>query len=302
MRIPAKIAEAYKLMKKNPSFKPFVRRSIGADWLWHFDRFGNVVDAQLIDEIAKVLGWSEPEKKDVARWSKERELVKSWSDRFRRTDEYPPVQMLEGYMLSSLMRGRYYQNVSLGTTGQYIWHPFRNYVLDPIVDPAGFERSNERLVGTYLAGIICRAAMEEDSEEEVVGSWASNILKVTGRALEIPEESDPQKACGVARDLAREWNLDIRWEQGERILEGAFDHFLVPLFGIAIGLLAGTAHPSMAISAHLGAEHGARPFADSLKAKISDSVVSSDWYLGRLAKSGAERIFAVTKGDLGIDE
>lgn len=296
---PHKIREAFKLFKQDPSSEVFTRWAIERDWQYHVSRLGGLVDEPTIDEIATVLQWSAQEKKEVQRRSKEFELVKFWSNNYISSGELPPQDVVDGYLVSSLVRGRYYQ--ALATKGfNYIWHPFRNYVLEPVVELTHFDLFNDRLVEIYLAGMICRGAMEEANDTEIIKTWAENIRRLRSRTLEIPREGNPDRAVKEAVKLARKCKLHIRWNRLDDILEGTKHYFVLPIAGIAAGMFTYLATGSHAASvlAHVTADNYVRPYADSVAAKIYNAATNSNSYLKKLAKAGTQRVFAITKDDL----
>ncbi len=213
-----RLRTAYTRFKDDPSAEVFTRWAISRDWVYHLRRFGTLVDGPTFEEVSKVLRWSSEEKKAVRRMSKEQKLVALWSERCLEKREFPPQEILDGYLVSALLRGRYYQTLAAGAGGNYVWHSLRNYVMEPIIALTDFESFRDRLVELYLAGIVCRGAMEEGSDRDVITSWAENVRKLRSRTLVIPRESEPERAKNLAVDIAKKCELDLRWKRLERIL------------------------------------------------------------------------------------
>lgn len=300
-RDPENLRVAYRRFKDDPSAEVFTRWAISRDWVYHFRRFGTLVDDPTFDEVAKVLRWSSKERKVVRRMSKEQKLIELWSELCREKREFPPQEVLDGFLVSALLRGRYYQDLAAGAGGDYVWHSFRNYVMEPITPLTDFESFRDRLVELYLAGIVCRGAMEEESDQDVIISWADNVRKLRRRTLVIPRESEPERAKNLAVNIAKDCELHIRWERLERILEGTV-HSFVTLVGIAAGTLTylGTASHLVSVAAHIETERLVRPYAENLVETIKEAATGSTVYLSRLAETGMQRVFAVTTADLRL--
>jgi len=180
---PQTLQQAYGRFKEDPSSDVFTRWAVARDWLYHVGRLGSLIDDPTFDEVAEVLQWSPQEKRSIRRQSKEPRLVRLWSEKCREHGELPPQEIVDGYLVSSLLRGRYYRDLALLCGGNYVWHSFRNYVIEPVAELSRFDLFADRLTEVYLAGIVCSSAMEWDSDEEVVRSWAENVRRLRSRTV-----------------------------------------------------------------------------------------------------------------------
>src|SRR3989304_7713109 len=128
--------------------------------------------------------------------------------------------------------------------------------------------------------MICHGAMEEESDDGVVRSWAENIRRLRSRTVRVPREADPERARDAAVRLAKECDLIIRWSRLEKILESAAHQFLTVL-GIAVGGLVpvGTWAPAASAMAHLVTENFVRPYTAGVTATINNAVTGSTVYL-----------------------
>jgi len=297
---PARIREAYGLLKGDPSYEPFIRWAIARDWPYHVSRLGTLVDKATFDELASVLQWSRQEQQAVRRFSRQFDSVEYWSRKYRETGLWPPQEVIDGYSVAALIRGRYYQALAHFHGGKYIWHSLRNYVLEPVDGLTELTLFRRRLVELYVAGMICAGAVEETDDQDVIRSWASNIWKMRSQTPTVPEEDDPEKAITLAVDLARRCNLDFRWKLLDKILQRARDYFVLPIIGIASGVFALKASGSHEASllAHSGADICIRPCWEHIAAKIESAARDSRLRLGRLAQTGAQRVFAIKNDDL----
>jgi hypothetical protein len=260
-------------------------------------RFGDLIDQATFDETALVLGWSREEKTKIRRWSKDPSIVELWSQQFQRTGELPPRELIDGYFFSSLIRGRYYQALD---SGSYVWHPFRNYVIDAITELSELRLYRDRLIEVYLAGMICRGAMEESSGDDVIVSWAENIRRLKSHTLKIPPETDHERACERAVCLAKSCDLHFRWPKLDRIIESTIHLFVLPIIGMAAGLYiaAETASHGVSILAEGGSQVFLRGYVEQVAAQIQAASSGSSINLRRIAKDGTQRIFAVVKDEL----
>ena len=131
---PRMLLKSYARFKEDPSSEVFTRWEISRDWLYHLGRLGSLIDEPTFDEVADVLKFSPQEQKSIRRQSKERRLVQLWSENCREKGEFPPQEIIDAYLLSALLRGRYYHDLAIKCGGNYVWHSFRNYVLEPITE------------------------------------------------------------------------------------------------------------------------------------------------------------------------
>jgi len=297
---PARIRDAYGLLKRDPSYEPFIRWAIARDWPYHVSRLGTLVDKATFDELASVLQWSRQEQQTVRRFSQRLDSVEYWSRKYRETGLWPPQEVIDGYSVAALIRGRYYQTLADLHDGKYIWHSLRNYVLKPVVGLTELTLLRRRLVELYVAGMICAGAVEETDDQDVIRSWASNIYKIRSLTPTVPQEDDPEKAKTLAVDLAKKCNLDFRWKLLDKILQRARDYFVVPIIGMASGVFAFKASGSHEASllAHSGADICIRPCWEQIAAKIGTAARGSRLRLKRLAQAGGQRVFAIESDDL----
>ncbi len=295
-----RIREAYKQFKLDPSSEVWTRWAVERDWPYHVLRLNSLVDESTISEVAAVLNWSEEEQADVRVMGGNLELVRWWSRRLRDDGELPPQQYIDGYRVAGLIRGRYYYEVAKSVNGKNIWHPSRNYILDSVNSTTSFAGLGDRKVQAFLAGIICVSALEESSEMEAVKSWAENIRNIRSRVLDIAPETDNTIAGETAARLARDCELRLVWSKLDKILQLAENCFVIPLVGIATGTIARSLGAPNEVAALAGGSAGflSRPFADRLRLEIYDGIIGSDPVLKRMARTGVQRLFAVTEGDL----
>jgi hypothetical protein len=294
------LLRSFTLMKNDPSCDHFARWAIERDWPYHVARLGSLVDEPIFPHLAKTLGLSIKEEKTLLIESSNINLIRLMSERYAATGHLPPQEMIDAYLLSVLTRGRYYQYLASLKGGYYVWHSARNYVLNPVEHISDINNFSNRLVELFLAGMICRGAMEEGSDEKVINSWAENIRKLKAHSLFLPKESDYNKAVSIAVEHAKKYDLQFRWPRLDTILEGTLHNFILPLIGIAAGLFTFDISDShyLAMAAHEGVHFVARPFAESLVSTIEESTRKSTPYLKYLAKNGTQRVFAITKDDL----
>jgi hypothetical protein len=294
------IRARFEKSKKDPSLDPFVRWHVEFEWPYHIGRLGSLVDPQFENEVRSVLEWSKRDLKDVRSWGSDLKVVKLWSEGYKRSGELPPQVLVDGYLVSSLIRGRYYQEIAGSGGGEFIWSPLRDYALRPVVALTQFHDFKKDLTRLVLVGVICRGAMEESSELDAIVSWAENIRRFKKQPVEILPEDDQEKAIKNAVDIARRCGFQFQWPKLETALQGTMEYLLSPLVGFAGGLFALAtlgSHP-LSFAYHAGSEWIARPFIEDVAAKIYLAATESNFRLERIARSAAQRLFAFQKKDL----
>jgi len=277
-----------------------VRWAVGHDWLYHVGRLSSLIDEPYLDDIAAILDWSPSEKKSVKEKSKQLDLVEFWSEKCREEGDLPPEEILAGFLLSSLLRGRYYYELAKRSDAAFVWHRFRNFSIDPVGKVTEFTPSTESLVELYLAGLICRGAMEESSEAEVIQTWAENIRRLRVRTLQVPRRSEHKAALDCAVQVAKTCDLRFRSRAISRVVDSTVEFFVLPILGIASGLVAyaGTGSHEASLAAHGTGELLARPCAAFLAERLKRKYSHSGFYIEKTAGEGVRRLFALGKGDV----
>lgn len=296
------IRSTFERSRSDPSLDPFVRWHVEWEWPYHVGRLGGLVDPQMEHEVRTILGWSQNDQKNVRSWGSDLRVVELWSGRFKATGQLPPQVLVDGWLVSALLRGRYYQEIARSVGGDFIWSPFRDYALEPVVTLTEFDDFKKDLTKPVLAGLICRGAMEERSERDAIVSWAENIRRFRTKPVRILPEDDLGKAEKKAVDVARRCDFQFQWQKLEVMLEGTVVHFLSSVVGIAAGLfaLATSNSHSAPVVAHVGSEWIARPFIHDVAEKVYLGFTRSSFRLKGLAHSGARRLFALAKKDLQL--
>ena|SRR5437867_2453702 len=294
-----RVKRTYDSWLRDTSAEAWTRWAIERDWPYHVGRLGSLVDDAFFDSVAKVLGWSGPEKKRIKEEARNTRLVHHWSEECRLSGKLPPPDFLQGYQVSSLLRGRYYQELVKKQRGTYVWHPMRNYVCEPVVELTELTSLADRLVELYLAGLICFGAASEEQEESVVHEWAANIRKIRENVIQIPLQTERDRAVNNAVDLFRSCGLTLRGQKLEKALEWGTE-LTLNVIGMAAGIIA-VAETGSHIAyapAHTAAEATARPYVGAVAQRLQGMTTHSRTYLAHVARRGVERFFVVTDEEI----
>jgi len=294
------IRRKFELAKEDPSLDIFVRWHVENEWVYHIGRLGSLIDRQFERQVRTVLRWTPSQSRELLTEASSLRVVKLYTERYKTSGSLPPDDLINGYLVSTLIRGRYYQEISALSRGEFIWSPFRDYALRPVGALTRVDKFANDLTRLVLAGMICRGAMEERSAEEAIAGWAENIRRFRNHRVDIAPEDDQSKAIKEAVDIARRCELRFRWTKLETVLEGTVEHLLSPLVAFAAGLyvLATFGSHPVSLAAHVGSEWIAKPFLEALEAKICFALTHSQYRLEQIGTQAAKRLFAVRRKDL----
>jgi hypothetical protein len=293
------INQRFNLLQNDPSYEDFIRWSIEKAWPYHVTRLGSLIDHVVFNDIASILDWPKKESIKIKKHCEDVDHIRLLSKSFKRDNILPPQEFIAGYMLSTLLRGRYYLNIAFQSDKKFIWHALRNYIIDPVEEITELDLLNNKLVEKYLAGLICYGAMQEKDNESAVKSWAGNICKIKNQTIIIPQESDPERAVSLAVKIAKNCKLEIKWPMLDNILDKANEFFILPLFCIATGtvLFVPTGSLEFLLLEHSILESTIRPYAKKLEHKLKFQLPNSTMYMKKISKQGVQRIFAISTKD-----
>jgi hypothetical protein len=257
-------------------------------WPTHSARNRGLFDDRFIVPVARVLNVTEKYAVDLHHWTQDQQVVDNLIRVYRSGNRTPVLEEVRiGWLVSSLVRARYYDSMADAANLQVSHHPFRQFVFgdndhthtDPYVtDP--FERC--------LANIVLAGALTERRPERRVGLFVSNVRSVRearlAGALRVPsvEPIDPGIALANAADEAARFGVVAH----SRLLEFGLD---IALSASLTATLWFTPHASEIVPpvAGLGAE---AVLARSHAAKaVTRRLKSNPRHLKKLAKAGPGR-------------
>jgi hypothetical protein len=204
---PREVAQAFSRFRDDPSFLPWAQWHIANEWEHHVRRLQSLIDPPFIDQVGMVLDWSKKDRKDALLAASNQAQVDAWSCLYRqKPGKLPPREIIHGFALSSLIRGRYYWTIARKHPEPVVLQAGRDFVVEQPLELRLFEKHMNEV---YLAAIITAVAMHTKESDAAVRSWASNVRQVKNTVLQIPPESDPEQALRKAYELARKSGIEI---------------------------------------------------------------------------------------------
>lgn len=172
-------------------------------WTEMTQRMDGLVDPAFVAHIARILGIPKVDLASICLRARDpREAA-----HFAHEPDTDQARMLsDAFVLSALIRGRYYNYVAQQAGWQILHHPVRSAVLPPL--PRGsrnaFPLPNSAY---YLSNVLLAAAFAESSPERRVALWAENVHKarmaVLSDEVELPQKPSDDSALSTAVDAAK---------------------------------------------------------------------------------------------------
>ena len=265
---------------------------IAKEWEHHVNRLKSLIDPPFIEKVATILGWNKAEQRKFEGMAKDKELVKSWSKYRRLGDDYPPTELIDGFALSSLIRGRYYWLIARERPEPVILQAGRNHVVGS-VEVSESKLLEQHKTEVYLAAMIVLTAMRDNEtrnfdEQKAIQKWATNVRLVKERVYQIAPEHDHERALSRAFDLARVHGLQIPEL-------GITEKHIVERWSKIIGVVIGYATQIVPFVGPLIHE-GAKGFHAKVIDLAHDAVVKGP-YKTKMTRLG-QRFLSVSHSDL----
>ena len=217
--------------------------SIRSAWIEHTQNFGNLIDAQFIPQLARILNVTEKDLLDLHKLTGSLDAVKHFVRRQPNTDAFNMTY--ECFFLGALLRGLYHDYLARQGTQQVAHHPFREVFLPKTATQSlAYAETN---VESYLANIVLHSALLEKKLESRLARWADNIgrIRVANRPgyeeIDLRPVEDPDLAKKKAIEAAKTVGIDVhpRWaEEAANALPalgvGVAGFLLNPFVGFAI--------------------------------------------------------------------
>jgi hypothetical protein len=227
----------------------------------HCIRKGGVCDNVFIMEVADVLGMEVDEIMNIQEQSANPEQLELLRNRQANSHDFR--RMIDCFVVSGIIRGRYYGTMAARTNRQFLSHQLRSEVFSDIIDKPVTEylvSNTER----YLSAIIVASAFREGQHRFRISEWFNSVMKARRATMEDRLDLRPKDfnevAVSEAVRLAK--LLDIRtkskWidkgiDAGFAIGVGVLTSFVLsPWSGFLLGLASGAASDRMKIGERIG--------------------------------------------------
>lgn len=233
------------LSERNPEdVQGWMDWSIRSAWIEHAQNYGNLIDAQFIPQLARILDVTEKDLLDLHKLTGSLDAVKDFVRRQPDADAFNMTY--ECFLLGALLRGLYHDYLARQGHQQVAHHPFREVLLPKTAtQPLAYEETN---VESYLANIVLRSALLEKKLESRLARWADDIGRIRAanrpgyEQIDLRPREDPDLAKKKAIEAAKTVGIDVhpRWaEEATNALPAlavaAGGFLLHPFAGFALG-------------------------------------------------------------------
>lgn len=226
--IAAVRGEVDRLLADKKNFQEWIDWAAPQAWLAHTRRLGGLFDDTYITYVARILNISEREALELHGRSRDSEevcrLVAVRGDDFK--------QMTRAYVASTILRGRYHEELARLLHYQLVRHPLRGMVSKARTGPVVAE-IDVSPAAWCLACFVLYGAVRQRGLEGRLRCWVDNIRKVrallSAGGLQLAEGTG-HAAVSSAYLLAR--------SAGVQIVDSRLDDFLEIVASLGIGALA----------------------------------------------------------------
>ena len=238
--------EVARLHSDEKNYANWIDWAANRAWASHARRFGGLLDEEYETYVARILKIDEQEVADMRQASNDsdelKRLIKSRGDDFS--------AMSQAYLASSIIRGRYHEELSAITNRQLKRHPLRAMVSRRRTKRSAY--TVEVLPAAWcLSCVVLYGAMKQKTLNGRISSWVSNISKLRSffdrGGLQLAPGSDAA-AMDSAIFVARQAGVEIVTKRIDTILEIAMSLgvgtltslYLSPWVGVPAGVAART--------------------------------------------------------------
>jgi len=240
-------SEVDRLLEDKRNFQQWIDWAAPQAWQAHARRLGGLFDDIYLPHVAQILGISQPEASVLhSRSNNPEELSRLIAKRDRDFE-----QMTRAYVASTIIRGRYHEEVARLSGLQLVRHPLRG-VLSKVrtMRPVAEVRVQE--AAWCLACIVLYGAVKQWRLEDRLRCWADNVSRVRRflrrGGLQLGEGTS-HAAVDAAFLVAR--------HAGVQIVNSRLDDLLEIVFGLGIGVLSSILlSPWVGLPAGAGARFG----------------------------------------------
>lgn len=227
--IAAVRTEVEELMADRTNFQNWIDWAAPNAWHAHSRRLGGLFDGTYLPYVAHILDISVGEALHLhSRSTDPKEISRLVAVRNQDFE-----QMTRAYVASSIIRGRYHDEVARLEGLQLTRHPLRGMVAKMRTGRAVAE-IQVPLAATCLACIVIYGAVKQRRLEDRLRCWVDNVRRVRGLlargGLQLTESSG-HAAIDAALLLAR--------HAGVQIVDSRVDTFLEVMAGLGLGILTG---------------------------------------------------------------
>lgn len=236
--------EVNRLHSDQTNYRPWLEWAAKNAWKAHARRFGGLLDEDYEHYVAQVLGVDTDAIHELRILStnaqKLEQLAKSTNEEFE--------QLSRAYLASSIIRGRYHEELSVLTNQQLKRHPLRAMVSRCRTSGASY-RVNVPTVAWCLSCIVLYGATKQKALPTRLNAWVTSIAKLRSflerGGLQLASGTDAA-AMNCAVIVAREAGVEITDRRIDTFLEmsaafgiGAITSiYLSPWIGIPAGYAA----------------------------------------------------------------
>lgn len=225
------------LWTKNEPFSDWIDWSVKEALISHAQRFGGLFDPALFKELGAVMELDVREIKDLHRMSSdEAVLMRVRRDYAQQKDS---VLLLQAYMLSAVIRGRFHMHVAEIEGQQLLHHQVRDGCLTeaPYSDLRVYCPSNTE---SFIAQLLCVASYRERNESARQAAWAQAVLKTkdwasTSQRGDLRQKDNPQVALDEAIRIVKSLGIPFRSKMVDEAATVAFTLGVGTLTSVVLG-------------------------------------------------------------------
>jgi hypothetical protein len=218
-------------IRNDKSFSGWIDRNMRWVGETHTSLYKGLFEMQMIPAYAEVLGASE---KDLTLCYK-KSLSKDYHNRVASPQDDLSRLAQKAYMLSAIVRGHWHQEISRQRGTSLFSHPFRWCLSESFSAAESSKHVIASKSETYLLQILVGSALRQESEDERIRTWLSNLknLRAMRRAgkLAFPTSDDDKTSWKHAEFLACEAQFSLTGQRFQRCL----DFSASMLFGVGLG-------------------------------------------------------------------
>ncbi len=248
------------------------------EWVNHSIRYRGLFDACFSGIVAEVLDVPTKDVTCALSSSGDARLVARLARERPNNEQFQTIR--DAYLISTLLRGRYYEHRAELTNRQVLSHPIRAAVRKrvPKSNIMAVDVSNTEV---FLSNIVLAGAYSERSHEARAEQWARGVMSLRTACTQFNLEPKPDEvAIEVAIDAAKKAQIAPGYKKIKRIIDWTLDLGLAG-FGLQFGGFGGAA-AGLVVSRVIG--------ESAASERTAKAFTSRRGYLRRLATLGPGRI------------
>lgn len=186
------------------------------EWVEHATRRGHLFDDKFALSISRILDRPSSELERARRVSSDIPYLRSLSKSIPDTDDFRIIR--DCFLVSTILRGGYYDNIARISNRQILSHPLRRPKKRLTYEPIKIHLSNFE---KYLSNIVLAASFSESNIDNRILLWTENViaLRAARGRINFQERIADSHAIDDAVHEARRFGLRAHY----RLLEKALD-------------------------------------------------------------------------------